>query len=153
MTRIIISLSGGYLLLSVKTFTCYIFFLSGFSFTYIQDSSLPLPPASQTVRHQPGNYCRELASVHSQLLDSNQKILVSERKSLTTKLRALDLAFLKNILFPFRHVLFRFFHLSFYFTSANQGQSFQKSINLSEKCECLPGMPYLQIKPNKILRY
>ena len=153
MTRIIISLTGGYLLLSVKNFTCYIFFLSGFSFTYIQDSSLPLPPASQTLRHQPGNYCIELTSAQSQLLDSNPEILVSERKPLTTKLRALYLTFLKNILFPFRHVLFRFFYLSFYFTSTNQGQSFQKSINLSEKCECLPEIPYLQIKPNKILRY
>ena len=47
------------------------FFLSGFSFTnihYLQDSrgrggylfnsSLPLPPASQTLRYQPGDYCR-----------------------------------------------------------------------------------------------
>ena len=28
-------------------------------------SSLPLPPASQTLRHWPGDYCRELTSAHS----------------------------------------------------------------------------------------
>ena len=27
-------------------------------------SSLPLPPASQTLRHYPGDYCRELTSAH-----------------------------------------------------------------------------------------
>ena len=75
------------------------FFLSGFSFTnihYLQDSrgrggylfnsSLPLPPASQTLRYQPGDYCRELTSAHSQQPHSNREPLVSERKSLTTKL-------------------------------------------------------------------
>ena len=54
------------------------FFLSGFFFTnihYSQDSrgrgdyflksSLPLSPASQTPRHHPGNYWRELISAHS----------------------------------------------------------------------------------------
>ena len=51
------------------------------------NSSLPLPPASQTLRHQPGNYCRELTFAHSQQLDSNREPLVSERKLLTTKLR------------------------------------------------------------------
>ena len=30
------------------------------------NSSLPHPPASQTLRHQPGNYCRELTSAHRQ---------------------------------------------------------------------------------------
>ena len=76
-----------------------LFFLSGFSFTnihYLQDSrgrggylfnsSLPLPPASQTLRYQPGDYCRELTSAHSQQPHSNREPLVSERKSLTTKL-------------------------------------------------------------------
>ena len=52
-------------------------------------SSLPLPPASQTLRHQPGDYCRELTSAHSQQPDLNREPLVSERKSLTTKLSAL----------------------------------------------------------------
>ena len=78
------------------------FFLSGYSFTNIHEShdcrgrgrhffnsSLPLPPASQTLRHQPGDYCRELTSAHSQQLDSNREPLVSERKSLTTKLHPL----------------------------------------------------------------
>ena len=53
------------------------------------NASLPLPPASQTLRHQPGDYCRELTSAHSQQPDSIRESLVSERKSLTTKLRAL----------------------------------------------------------------
>ena len=77
------------------------FFLSGFSFTnihYLQDSrgrggylfnsSLLLPPASQTLRYQPGDYCRELTSVRSQQPDSNREPLVSEYKPLTGKLRA-----------------------------------------------------------------
>ena len=53
------------------------------------NSSLPLLPASQTLRHQPGDYCRELTSAHNQQPNSKQEPLVSERKSLTTKLRAL----------------------------------------------------------------
>ena len=78
------------------------FFLSGFSFTSIHESqdcrgrgghvfisSLPLPPASQTLRHWPGDHCRELSSAHSQQPDSSWEPLVSERKLLTTKLRAL----------------------------------------------------------------
>ena len=52
------------------------------------NSSLPLPPASQTFRHYPGNYCRELTSVHRQQPDSNREPLVSECKLLTTKLCA-----------------------------------------------------------------
>ena len=56
---------------------------------YLFNSSLPFTPASQTLRHQPGVYCRELTSVHSQQPDSNQEPLISERKSLTTKLRVL----------------------------------------------------------------
>ena len=52
-------------------------------------SSLPVPPASQTLKRYPGNYCRELTSTDSQQPDSSRKPLVSERKSLTTKLRAL----------------------------------------------------------------
>ena len=51
------------------------------------NSSLPLPPALQTFRRQPGNYCRELTSAHSQQPSSNREALVSEHKSLTTKLR------------------------------------------------------------------
>ena len=80
----------------------YIYFYLGFlsrTFTihrtaeegggYLFNSFLPLPPDSQTLRHQPGDYCRELTSAHSQQPDSNRELLVSERKSLTTKLRAL----------------------------------------------------------------
>ena len=33
------------------------------------NSSLPLPPASQKLRHQPRDYCRELISAHSQQPD------------------------------------------------------------------------------------
>ena len=51
---------------------------------YICNSSLPLPPASHTLRHQPGDYCRELTSADRQQPDSNREPLVSERKSLTT---------------------------------------------------------------------
>ena len=56
------------------------------------NSSLQLPPASQTPRHQPGDYCRELTSAHSQQPDMNREPLVSERKSLTIKLRTLKFA-------------------------------------------------------------
>ena len=55
------------------------FFLCGFSFTNIHESqdcrgrgrhlfnsSLPLPPASRTLRHYPGDCCRELTSAHSE---------------------------------------------------------------------------------------
>ena len=49
------------------------------------ESSLPLSPASQTLRHQPGDYCGKLTSAHSQQPDSKRERLVSERKSLTTK--------------------------------------------------------------------
>ena len=41
---------------------------------------------SQTLKYQPGDYCRELTSAHSQQPESNREPLVSERKSLTTKL-------------------------------------------------------------------
>ena len=66
-----------YLLLSLIFQICY-FFLSGFSFKtftihktavegggYIYNSSLPLPLASQTPTHKPGDYYRELNSAHS----------------------------------------------------------------------------------------
>ena len=53
--------------------------------------SLPLPPASHTLRHQPGNYCRELTSAHRQHPDSNREPLVSEPKSLTNNLAFLHI--------------------------------------------------------------
>ena len=61
---------------------------------YFFKSSLLLPPTSQTLRHQAGNYCRELTSAHSQQLASHRETLVSD--SLTTKLRALETAFKKQ---------------------------------------------------------
>ena len=54
-----------------------------------ENSSLPLPPASQTLRHQPSDCRRELISGHSSQTDSNWEPLVSECKSLTIKLHAL----------------------------------------------------------------
>ena len=51
---------------------------------YFCNSSLPLPPISHTRRHQPGNYCRELTSAHSQQSDWNCEPLVSNCKSLTS---------------------------------------------------------------------
>ena len=47
------------------------------------NSSLPLPPASQTLRHQPDDYCRELTSAHRYQPDSSREPLVSERKLVT----------------------------------------------------------------------
>ena len=56
---------------SIKVFFFYLGFLS-WTFTirrtaeekggYLFNSPLPLPPASQTVKHYPGDYCRELAA-------------------------------------------------------------------------------------------
>ena len=55
----------------------YMFFYEGFfsrTFTnrrtageregHFFNSSLPLPPTSQTLRHYPGDYCRELTSAY-----------------------------------------------------------------------------------------
>ena len=82
--------------------SCFFFFYLGFlsqTFTnhrtagkgggHLFSSSLPLPPASQTLRHQPGDYYTELTSTHSQQPDLNQEPLVCKCKSLTTKLHAL----------------------------------------------------------------
>ena len=89
--NVIIKLSRFY----ISVFLFYLGFLSdsfraqrtaGEGGRYLFNSFLPLPPALQTLRHQPGNYCRELISAHSQQPDSNREPLVSERKSLTTKL-------------------------------------------------------------------
>ena len=83
---------------TLKSFFFYLGFLSK-TFTihrtagegggYPFNSSLPLPPSSQTLRHQPGDYCREIISTHSQQPDSSWKSLASARKLQTTKLRAL----------------------------------------------------------------
>ena len=94
-------------------FFCLFFFFLGFhsrTFTihrtaaeggrFFFNSSLPLPPASQTLRRWPGDYCRELTSAYSQQPDSNREFLVSERKLLTTKLRTFAALFvLISILF------------------------------------------------------
>ena len=82
--------------LPIKYDLIFLFYLSFLSQTFtihrtagegrghLFNSSLPLPPASQTRRHQPDDYCRELTSTHSQHADSNRERLVSERKLLTT---------------------------------------------------------------------
>ena len=53
---------------------------------FFNSSLLPLPPASQTLRHQPGDCCRELTSAHSQQPHTNRDPFIFERRSLTTKL-------------------------------------------------------------------
>ena len=42
---------------------------------YFFNSSLPLPPTSQTIRHQSGDYCSELTSAYSQQPDLNFLII------------------------------------------------------------------------------
>ena len=42
---------------------------------YFFNSSLPLPPTSQTLRHQLGDYCSELTSAYSQQPDLNFLII------------------------------------------------------------------------------
>ena len=80
---------------------------------YLFNSSLPLPPASQTIRHKPGDYCRDLTSAHSYQLDSNQEHLVSERNLLSTKLQMMNYLKLMNRLlnskFPIVPKMFQVF--------------------------------------------
>ena len=45
--------------------------------SYLFMSFLPLPPASETLRHYPGYCCRQLTSVHSWQAGSNQESMVS----------------------------------------------------------------------------
>ena len=52
-----------YLGLLSRTFTIHS--AAGEGTDYLFNASLPLPPASQTLRHYPGDYCRELTSAHS----------------------------------------------------------------------------------------
>ena len=56
---------------------------------YFFNSSPPVLPVSQTLRHYPCDYCRVLTVAQSHQPDSNREALVFERKSLTTKLRVL----------------------------------------------------------------
>ena len=41
------------------------------------------PPASQTLRHQPSGYCRELTSTHSQQPDSNRELTTKDLNNFT----------------------------------------------------------------------
>ena len=68
-----------------------LFFTWVFFHGYLFNSSLPLPPASRTLRHWPGDCYRGHTTAHSYQPDSNREPLVSKRKSLTTKLRALEM--------------------------------------------------------------
>ena len=59
--------------LSLDFFSISVFFYEHSRFKGQQEGgryrfnySLPFPPTSQTLRHQPGDYCRELNSAHSQ---------------------------------------------------------------------------------------
>ena len=92
--------SGRAITNDVLKFRKVIDLFSGFSFTTIHrtagvggghsfNSSLPLPSASQTLRHQPCDCYRELTPAHRQQSDSNRELLDSWRKSLTTQLHAL----------------------------------------------------------------
>ena len=96
---------------NMKIFMCYVprsCFLSGFfsrTFAnhctarerggsgYLFNSSLPLPLASQTFRHQPGDYFRGFISANTQWLDSNRKPLARERKTLAMYLCIINTAF------------------------------------------------------------
>ena len=84
-------------------------FLSGFSFinSYEQqdsrrretpffNSSVRLPPASETLGYQPGDYCRGLTPAYGQQLEQNWELGISEHKLLITKLRVL-VAFLYRL--------------------------------------------------------
>ena len=99
-------------------FSIWVFFYKHSRITGLQGKgegisfSLPLPPGSQTLRHQLGDYCRELTSAHSQQPDLNREPLVSERKSLTTKLRALKLRAWVSLSFLQEH-----FRLNIYYGS------------------------------------
>ena len=52
-----------------RTFTVHM--TTGEGGEYFFMSSLPRPPTSQTLRHQPGDYCRELTTAYSQQPDLN----------------------------------------------------------------------------------
>ena len=125
-----------FIALTTLLFTPFAFFYLGFlsrPFTnhstageggrHFFNSSLPLPPTSQTFRRQLGNYCRELDSAHRQQPDSNREPFVSKVKSLTTKLRALFYAHyyhllnMNSSLVSIRQVLqsqYELFHLAFF---------------------------------------
>ena len=55
---------------------------------YFFKSSLPLSPASPTIRQEPDDCSRELTYAHSQQPDSNREPLTAERMSLTIELSA-----------------------------------------------------------------
>ena len=81
----------------ITNFFCTCFFFSqtfmihrtaGEGGWYFFSSSAPLPPALQTLRYYPCNYCRKLNSAYShQQLDSNWESFVSGCKLLTTLCR------------------------------------------------------------------
>ena len=70
----------------------------------ISNSSLPLPPSSQTLRHQQADYCRELTSAHIQQPDLNWEPEVSKHEPLTTKLHVYMFLFKESILLSEEHL-------------------------------------------------
>ena len=93
--------AGSYRLLFFVLLLLFFFYLDFLSRTFtihrtagegasnLFKSSLPLPPASQTLRRQLGDYCRKFTSAHSQQSRSNREHLVSEHKPLSTTLPAI----------------------------------------------------------------
>ena len=71
-----------YLRFLSRTFTIHRTAGEARGYLFNSSPSLPLPSASQTLRHWPGDYCRDLTSIHNQQPDSNREPLVSERKLL-----------------------------------------------------------------------
>ena len=93
----------------VKTFFFfYLGFLSG-KFTihrtgeegkcYLFNSSLPLPPGSQTLTHQLSGYCRDIISAHSQQLSVNQTFVATDMAMNQMRIRvALKICLLNSII-------------------------------------------------------
>ena len=67
----------------------------------LYSSSLPLPPASQIFRYQPGDHCRERTSAYFQQPDSNRESLVSKLNFLTAKLSVTSMQFFFSLLATF----------------------------------------------------
>ena len=64
----------------------------------VSNFSLPPLPASQTLRHQMGDYGRELTSAHSQDSELNREPVASDRELLTTKVNAYMFLFKQSTL-------------------------------------------------------
>ena len=85
-------------------------------------SSLTHLPASQTYKHKPGDYSRELASACSQQPESDLESLAAKHKSLTTKLHFVAIAII--------HYVYHFFRIVF------KAPSFVKKIYFFQSTTC-----------------